>query len=61
MIIDNEYIRSNGEQHEQIIEKCSHCFENLYKGQEVIIDMDNNYFCDEYCARNFYDLIECIL
>ena len=61
MELDNEYIRALGEVEPAVVECCANCQEDLYEGQDAVTDEDNNYFCDEYCASEFYGIKEIIL
>lgn len=59
--LDNEYIRALGEAEPRVVECCANCHEDLYEGQEVVKDEDDNYFCDSCCAEDFHGIEECIL
>ena len=62
MHLDNEYIRALGEAEPwSVVECCANCHEDLYVGQEVVKDEDDNYFCDSCCAEDFHGIEEIIL
>lgn len=50
-------IRSS-EPKEIIAEPCAYCMADLYAGEEVIVDGQDNVFCDYICARSFYCIEE---
>lgn len=58
-IID-EYFWGQAEQGVEPIasKQCLNCYDDLYEGQEVLVDKSGNYFCDYRCAYSHYEIEE---
>lgn len=40
----------------EVVHQCKCCNDDLYEGQEAVIDDEGNYFCDFSCAREFHEI-----
>lgn len=57
-LVSDEYIYNLMEQGQeaQVVEECAFCKADLYEGEEVLSDNEENYFCDIQCAREYHQI-----
>ncbi|OMI07678.1 hypothetical protein BVL54_19835 [Bacillus paralicheniformis] len=50
-----------GEREPKVIARCCSCSEALVEGQEVITWVEEDFFCDIDCFKNYMDVEEVVL
>ena len=57
-MISDDFLYNSMEhgQEAKAVEVCEFCGEDLFEGQEVLKDLNDNYFCDESCVKCHLDI-----